>query len=196
MDKELLDKIKKLREETGAPIGLCKEALEATRGNLEEAKKYLIKKGENLLEKKGEKVSKIGIIEGYVHFNGRVGALIEMKAETDFVARSEEFKKLAHEIALQVATMNPLYLSKEVIPQEEIEKKKKEFEEELKDKPAGVKEKIIEGKLEKWYEEVCLLEQRYIKDENLKIKDLIYSNANKFGEKIEVTRFVRLSIND
>ena len=92
--------------------------------------------------------------------------------------------------------MNPLYLSKETVPKEEIEKKKKEFEEELKDKPEQVKEKIIEGKLEKWYEEVCLLEQRYIKDENLKIKDLIFSTANKFGEKIEVTRFVRLSIND
>ena len=196
MDKELLEKIKKLREETGAPIGLCKEALEATSGNFEEAKKYLIKKGESLLEKKKEKESKIGIIEGYVHFNGKVGALVEMKAETDFVARSEEFKKLAHEIALQIATMNPLYLSKESIPKEDLEEKIKEFEEEVKDKPKDIKEKIIEGKLEKWYEEVCLLEQKYFKDENLKIKDLIYSTANKFGEKIEVTRFVRLSIND
>jgi len=196
MDKELIEKIKKLREETEAPIGLCKEALEATNWDLEEAKKYLIKKGEALLEKRGSKESGVGIIEGYIHFNGRVGALVEMRAETDFVARSEEFKKLAHEIALQIATMKPLYLSKESIPQEILEEKKKEFEEELKDKPKEVKEKIIEGKLEKWYEEVCLLEQKYFKDESLRIKDLIYSTANKFGEKIEIRRFTRLSVDD
>lgn len=196
MDKEILEKIKILKNETGAPIGLCKEALEITKGNLEEAKKYIIKKGESLLKKKGEKETKIGIIEGYVHFNGRVGALVEMRAETDFVARSEEFKKLAHEIALQVATMNPLYLSKESIPQEILEAKKKELKEELKDKPQEIQEKIIQGKLEKWYEEVCLFEQRYFKDESLKIKDLIHRSANQFGEKIELKRFVRLSIND
>ena len=196
MDKELLEKIKILRNETGAPIGLCKEALEVTKGNLEEAKKYLIKKGEALLEKRGEKIAGVGIIEGYVHFNGRVGALVEMRAETDFVAKSEEFKKLAHEIALQVATMKHLYLSKETIPEEDLVRKKKEFEEEVKDKPEDVKAKIIEGKLEKWYEEVCLLEQKYFKDENLKIKDLIHSTANKFGEKIEVRRFVRISVDD
>lgn len=196
MDKEILEKIKKLKEETGAPIGICKEALEATKYNLEEAKKYLIKKGEILLERRGEKIAGVGIIEGYIHFNGRVGALVEMRAETDFVARSEEFKKLAHEIALQIATMKPLYISKETIPEKDLENKKKEFEEEVKDKPKDIKEKIIEGKLEKWYEDVCLLEQRYFKDESLKIKDLIHSTANKFGEKIEVRRFVRLSIDD
>lgn len=194
MEKDLLEKIKILRNETGAPVWLCKEALEVTKGNLEEAKKYLIKKGEALLEKREEKTTGAGIIEGYIHFNGRVGALVEMRAETDFVARSEEFKKLAHEIALQIATMNPLYISKESIPPEELEKKKKEFEEEIGEKPADVKTKIIEGKLEKWYEEICLLEQRYFKDETLKIKDLIHSTANKFGEKIEVKRFARLSI--
>lgn len=196
MDKEILEKIKILRNETGAPIGLCKEALEATKGDLEEAKKYIVKKGEKLLEKKGEKEAKNGIIEGYIHFNGRVGALVEMRAETDFVARSEEFKKLAHEIALQVATMNPLYLSRDSIPDDVLKNKQKEFEEELKEKPKEVQEKIIQGKLEKWYEEVCLLEQRYFKDENLKIKDLIHTAANKFGEKIEIRRFARLSIND
>lgn len=196
MDKELLEKIKLLREETGAPIGLCKEALEASNGNIEEAKKYIIKKGEALLAKRSEKSAGVGIIEGYIHFNGRVGALVEMRAETDFVVRSEEFKKLAHEIALQIATMKPIYVSKESIPEEDLNEKIKEFEEEVKDKPKDIKEKIIEGKLEKWFEEVCLLEQKYFKDENLKIKDLIHSFANKFGEKIEVRRFVRLSIDE
>ncbi len=196
MDKELLDKIKKLREETGAPIGLCKEALEQTGGNIDEAKKYLIKKGESLLEKKSGNIAGQGIIEGYVHFNGRVGALVELRAETDFVAKNEEFKKLAHEIALQIATMNPKFLNKESIPENILKEKIEEFESDIKDKPNEVKEKIIEGRLEKWYEEVCLLEQKYIKDENLKIKDLISQFANKFGEKIEVRRFCRLSIND
>jgi elongation factor Ts len=196
MKEEEIKKLKDLKEETGAPIGLCKEALENCNWDIEEAKKYLIKKGEGLLEKKKEKVTGFGIIEGYIHFNGRVGALVEMRAETDFVTRSEEFKKLAHELALQVATMNPKYLKKEDIDEKELEEKKREFSIGLEDKPEDIREKIIENKLEKWYEEVCLLEQNYIKDENLKIKDLINNFANKFGEKIELKRFVRLSIND
>ena len=196
MDKELLEKIKILREETGAPIGKCKEALEKEGGDLEKAKIYLRKIGEGLLEKKREKIAGQGIIEGYVHFNGRVGALVELRSETDFVSKNPEFKKLAHELALQVATMNPLYVSLEKVPQEILDEKKKEFAEELKDKPEKVREEIIKGKLNKWAEEVCLLEQPYFKDENLKIKDLINEYVNKFGEKIEVRRFVRLSINE
>ncbi|MGC8981569.1 MAG: elongation factor Ts [Minisyncoccia bacterium] len=196
MNEENIKKLKELKELTGAPLGLCKEALENSEWDIEKAKKYLIKKGEGLLEKKRENIARFGIIEGYIHFNGRVGALVEMRAETDFVTKSEEFKKLAHEIALQVATMNPKYLKREDIKEEEIEEKKREFSVGLEDKPKDVKEKIIENKLEKWYEEVCLLDQNYIKDENIKIKDLINNFANKFGEKIELKRFVRLSIND
>lgn len=196
MNRELIEKIKKLREETGAPINLCREALEQNNEDLELAKKYIIKKGEILISKKNEKETSFGIIEGYVHFNGRVGALVELKSETDFVAKSEEFKKLAHELALQVATMNPKYISPNQIPEDIKNEKMKEFEEEFKDKNEEIKKKITENKIQKWYEEVCLLEQAYFKDENLKIKDLIHQTANKFGEKIEVKRFVRLSIND
>lgn len=195
MKKEELEKIKILKEETGSPIGLCKEALENCKWDIEEAKKYLIKKV-GLLEKKKDNITGAGIIEGYIHFNGKVGALVEMRAETDFVTRSEEFKKIAHEIALQVASMNPIYLKIEDISQEEIKRKKEEFSIGLEDKNEEVKEKIINSKLEKWYEEVCLLEQKYIKNENLKIKDLINDLANKFGEKIEIKRFTRLSVND
>lgn len=179
MDKDLLEKIKKLREITSAPIGKCREALENSGGDLEKAKEYLRKIGESLLEKKKEASAGQGIVEGYIHFNGRVGALVEMRAETDFVSRNEEFKKLAHEVALQVATMKPLYLKKEDVPEEVLKEKKKEVD-----------------NLEKWFEEVCLLEQSYIKDEKMKIKDLINEYANKFGEKIEVRRFVRLSTDD
>jgi len=193
MDEELLVKIKKLREETGAPIGKCREALEKENGDLEKAKIYLRKIGEALLEKKKEKETKNGIVEGYIHFNGRVGALVELLSETDFVAQNPEFKKLAHELAMQVAFMNPLYLSLEKVPEEVLEDKKKEFSEDIVDKPEKVKQEIINGRLQKWAEEICLLDQPYFKDENLKIKDLINEYANKFGEKIEVRRFTRLS---
>jgi elongation factor Ts len=193
MEAELLEKIKKLREETGAPIGKCKEALEKENWDLEKAKIYLRKIGESLLEKKKEKETKNGIVEGYIHFNGRVGALVELLSETDFVSQNPEFKKLAHELAMQVAFMNPLYLELEKIPQEVIEEKKKEFSEDVMDKPEKIREEIIEGRLKKWAEEVCLLDQPYFKDETMKIRDLINEYANKFGEKIEVRRFVRLS---
>jgi len=196
MDKNLIEKIKKLREETGAPINLCKEALENSNNDIELAKKYIMKKGEYLLQKKDQEITKFGLIEGYIHFNGRVGSLVELRAETDFVTKSVEFKSLAHEIALQVATMNPRYLSINEIPQKDKEEKIKEFIEELKDKPENIKEKVSLEKMNKWYSEICLLEQPYFKDENLKIKDLIHNLANKFGEKIEIKRFVRFSIND
>jgi elongation factor Ts len=193
MEQQLLEKIKKLREETGAPIGKCKEALEKENWDLEKAKIYLRKIGESLLEKKKEKETKNGIVEGYIHFNGRVGALVELLSETDFVSQNPEFKKLAHELAMQVAFMNPLYLELEKIPQEVIEGKKKEFSEDVMDKPEKVREEVIKGRLKKWSEEVCLLDQPYFKDETMKIRDLINEYANKFGEKIEVRRFVRLS---
>jgi elongation factor Ts len=193
METKLLEKIKKLREETGAPIGKCKEALEKENWDLEKAKIYLRKIGESLLEKKKEKETKNGIVEGYIHFNGRVGALIELLSETDFVSKNPEFKKLAHELAMQVAFMNPLYLELEKISQEVIEEKKKEFSEDIMNKPEKVREEIIKGRLKKWSEEVCLLDQSYFKDETIKIRDLINEYANKFGEKIEVRRFVRLN---
>jgi elongation factor Ts len=193
MEAELLEKIKKLREETGAPIGKCKEALEKENWDLEKAKIYLRKIGESLLEKKKEKETKNGIVEGYIHFNGRVGALVELLSETDFVSQNPEFKKLAHELAMQVAFMNPLYLELEKIPQEVIEEKKKEFSEDVMDKPEKIREEIIKGRLKRWAEEVCLLDQPYFKDETMNIRDLINEYANKFGEKIEVRRFVRLS---
>ena len=193
MDPQFLEKIKRLREETGAPIGKCKEALEKENWDLEKAKIYLRKIGESLLEKKKEKEAKNGIIEGYVHFNGRVGALVELLSETDFVAQNPEFKKLAHELAMQVAFMNPLYLELEKVPQEVLEAKKKELSEDIVDKPEKVKNEIIEGRLKKWASEVCLLDQPYFKNEDISIRDLINEYVNKFGEKIEVRRFVRLN---
>jgi len=193
MEQQFLEKIKKLREESGVPIGKCREALEKENWDLEKAKIYLRKIGENLLEKKKEKEAKNGIVEGYIHFNGRVGSLVELLSETDFVSQNPEFKKLAHELAMQVAFMNPLYLELDKIPQEIIDEEKKKFSEDIVGKPEKIKNEIVEGRLKKWAEEVCLLDQLYFKDENLKIRDLINEYANKFGEKIEVKRFTRLS---
>jgi elongation factor Ts len=144
---------------------------------LEKAKIYLRKIGESLLENKKEKETKNGIVEGYIHFNGRVGALVELLSETDFVSQNPEFKKLAHELAMQVAFMNPLYLELEKISQEVIEAKKKEFSEDVMDKPEKVREEIIKGRLKKWSEEVCLLDQPYFKDETMKVRDLINEYA-------------------
>jgi len=193
MDQDFINKIKKLREETGAPIGKCKEALEKEKGDLEKAKIYLRKIGESLLKEKSSKISKNGIVEGYIHFNGRVGALVEILAETDFVSQNPEFKKLAHEIAMQVAFMKPIYVSSDDISEQDLKAKKDEFLSEIKDKPDKIKEQVVQGKLDKWFEEVCLIDQTYFKDENLKVKDLINEYANKFGEKIEISRFVRLA---
>lgn len=196
MDKDLLEKIKILRELTGAPIGKCKEAIEKEGGDLEKAKNYLRKIGEGLLERKKEAKAGQGIIEGYIHFNGRVAALVELRSETDFVAKSLEFKKLAHTLAVQVATMNPSYISLETVPEDVIQSKRKEFSQDLENKPQKVKEEIINGKLRKWAEENCLFDQVYFKDESLKVKDLVNEYANKFGEKIEIRRFARLSVDD
>jgi elongation factor Ts len=198
MDKEILEKIKALRQEIEAPIGLCKEALELSKGDLEKAKEYLIEKGKALLSKKADAAAGSGIIEGYLHFNGRVGALVEMRSQTDFVAKSPEFKKLAHEIALQIATMKPQYVKPDEIPEDILRAKKEEVlvaSSDIKNKPIEMQEKAIEGKLRKWYAEICLLEQSYFKDEKMTITDLISRTANNFGEKIEVKRFARLSIN-
>lgn len=193
MDKQLLELVKKLREETGMPIGKCVEALIATNNDLEKAKEWLRKKGAELLSKKEATKTGQGIIGGYVHFNGRLGALVELRAETDFVTQHSDFKKLAYDLAVHVATMMPQYIKKEDIPQEILEAKKKEFLEEIgHDKPKDIQEKILQAKLEKWFAEVCLLEQPYVKDESKKVRDLIDECANKFGEKIEIARFVRL----
>ncbi|MER3407239.1 MAG: elongation factor Ts [Patescibacteria group bacterium] len=196
MDKELFEKIKILREETGAPLSKCQEALEVTNGDLEKAKEYLRKKGEGLLEKRKEKEVSQGTISAYIHFNGKLGSLVELRCETDFVAQNDEFKKLAYEIAIQVAAYNPLYVSLESVPQEILEEKRKEFVEGLENKPEEIKEKIFQGKLNEWAQNYCLLEQPYFRNENLKVKDLISEYVNKFGEKIEVRRFVRLALND
>jgi len=188
--------IQKLREQTQAPIMECKKALEEAQGDLEKAKLILKKKGELRAEKKQAEETKEGIIEAYIHSNKKVGVLVELRSQTDFVPLTAEFQELAHNIAMHIAAMNPRYISPDDIPAEEIERMKKEYLEELQgsNKPPEIIEKIIQGKLEKELQEVCLLKQPYIKDENKTIGDLLTEATAKFGEKIEVKRFVRFQI--
>ncbi len=191
-----IEDIQQLREETQAPIMECKKALEEAKGDFNKAKEILKKKGELKAIKKQTGETSAGIIDGYIHSNGQVAALIELRAETDFVSRNADFKQLAHDLAMHIAAMNPTYLSQENIPTQELEKKKEEYlkEFEKEKKPKEILEKIIQGKLTKDFEEMCLMNQTFIKDETKKISDLIKEATAKFGEKIEIKRFVRFAI--
>ncbi len=188
--------IQKLREETQAPIMECKKALEETKGDKEKAKEILQKKGELRAGKKQDRLTQSGIIEPYIHANGKIGVLIELRCETDSVANNEDFHKLAHDVAMQVAATNPPYLSSQTIPSQDLEGQKKKYTEDIKDdkKPLEIKEKIIQGRLVKFFQENCLEEQMFIKDESKTIKDLINEATAKFGEKIEIGHFARFQI--
>lgn len=195
MYQPTIEQIKKLREMTLAPIMSCKEALIEAQGNLDEAQKILRKKGVLKAESKAEREVGAGIIDSYIHNGNQIGVLLELRSETDFVARNEEFKKLAHELGIQIASMNPIYLEVSKIPVEVLNQKKEEFSQDLKDIQDETKfEKALEGKLNSWYEEVVLLEQMYYKDQNLKVKDLINNAIATFGENIRVSKFVRFEI--
>lgn len=190
--------IKRLREITGAGIMDCKQALNETNGDFEKAIEWLRQKGLSALAKRAEREAKEGLIDAYIHFQGRVGVLIEVNCETDFVARNEEFKKFVHDLAMQVAAQAPLYVSREDIPDELIAKERQIYYEQMKDedKPDHIKEKIVEGKMEKFYEQVCLLEQPFIKNPDIKIKDYLGEMAAKLGENIVIRRFVRFALGE
>lgn len=184
-----------LRNRTGAGIVDCKKALEEAGGDMDKAIEVLKKKGSiKAAKKSAERTATEGLIASYVHHNGKLAALLELSCETDFVARNEEFKQLAQDLALQVAAMDPTYVSPEAIPAEDVEKKTQEFLAELAEdkKPEEIKQKIVEGKLNKWYSEVCLTKQSFIKDEDKTIEQLLNEKIAKIGEKIAPTRFTRM----
>lgn len=187
-----IETIKKLREETGISLSDCKKALEESNGDISLAKEYLKKRGAAVALKKTEREASAGIIDSYIHSNKRLGVLLEINCETDFVARGEEFQNLAHEVCLQIASMKPMYLKEEEIPQSVLEKEKEIITEQVKEmnKPAEVLEGIIKGKLEKYKKEVCLLDQLWIKDDSKTIQSLINEYIAKIGENIIVKRFV------
>jgi len=188
--------IKELRDKTQAGMLDCKKALIETNGDMEKAVDTLRKKGLASAAKKMGTETTEGIIASYIHSNGKIGVIVELKSVTDFVAKNEEFVALAKEIAMQVAATAPMFVSPEQVPEELIEREKDIYREQMKSsgKPENVVEKIVEGKLAKYYSEVCLLEQEYIKDSSIKIKDLIKQKIAAFGENIEVGRFARFQI--
>lgn len=187
--------VTKLRSLTGAGIVDCKKALEESEGNFDSAVDYLRKKGQKIAANKEGRATHEGLVYAYIHTNGRVGALVEIACETDFVARNEQFKQFAHEVALQITASNPLYIRPEDVPQEMIEREKDVYRGQLPaDKPEQIKEKILEGKLDKYFQEVCLLKQQSIKDEDKTIEQMLTEIVAKMGENIQVKRFCRYSL--
>lgn len=187
----------KLREFTGAGMVDCKKALDEAGGDFDKAVEILRKKGEAKATKKmAERQTKEGIVYSYIHSNNKTGALLELLCETDFVSRTDDFKNLAHDLAMQIVAMSPDYLSPEQVPQELIDREKDIYSEQLKNegKPANIIEKIMQGKLDKFFEEICLLKQPFIKDDKIKVEDLIKQIIAKTGEKIELGKFSRFQI--
>lgn len=192
-----MELIQKLRNETGAGIMDIKQALVEANDDEKMALELLRKRGQKIAAKKqAERVAKSGLVEAYIHAGGRVGSMILLACETDFVAKNEEFRNLAKEIAMQVAAMKPEYVNREDVPSDVVEKEKEIYKEQLKaeGKPEAMWDKISEGKLEKYYEQVCLLDQVYIKDDSKKVKDLVNEMTAKLGEKLEVKQMVVFGI--
>lgn len=190
-----IEKIKQLREMSQLSIGDCKKALEETKGDVSKALLTLKRRGTAVLEKKSERQTKNGIVTSYIHVNGKVGSILELNCETDFVAKNAEFKKLAQELAIQVAGYNPKFVDRDSLDPEFLKNLTKEFEKEIdKKKPKNIQEQILQGKLRKYFEENSLLDEPYFRDESIKVKDLISQNIQKLDENIKVKRFIRFQI--
>ena len=188
--------IKQLRQITGAGVLDCQEALKESNDDLDKAIEFLRKKGQKFADDKGSRTTNEGVVESYIHSNNKIGVLLELVCETDFVARNEEFKKLAHDIALHIAAANPQWKEREEVPAEIIEKEKQIYKATLKNekKPEKIVVKIAENKLEKFYNTSCLLEQAFVKDDKITIKALVQAMTAKLGENIQVKRFIRFSL--
>lgn len=185
--------VKELRDRTGLSIMQCKKALEETNGDMDKAIVILQKKSGDVASKKSDRTLGAGVVASYIHGAGTVGAIVELSCETDFVAKNEEFKALAYDLAMQVAATDPLFLKMEDITPDAKKAAEEVFAEEVKDKPEDLKAKILEGKLSAYFGEQTLMEQTFIKDSDKKVKDLITAATQKFGERTEVRRFVRFS---
>ena len=192
----LSDYVKELREKTGAGILDCQKALSETGNSIDKAIDYLRQKGLAAAQKKAGRETNQGLIHAYIHAGGKIGVLIEVNCETDFVARNEEFKAFVNDLALQVAASSPSYVRREDVPADTIAKEKSIYEAQAKEmgKPPAAWPKIIDGKLDKYYQENCLLEQAFIKDPSVTIKDLLAQKIAKIGENMIVRRFTRYQL--
>ena len=196
MSTEANDKsnIVKLRELTGAGMMDCKNALAEAKGNLDEAQKIIRKKGLDIAKKKSTREAKEGQIISYIHAGGKLGVLLEVNCETDFVARNETFQAFIRDLAMQIAAAHPLFVNEDSIPQAELEKEKEVYKSQVAGKPQDVQDKIIQGKLTKRFEEICLMHQKFIKDDSKTIADYLNETIAKIGENIIIRRFVRYEV--
>jgi elongation factor Ts len=190
--------VKELREKTGAGFMDCKKALSETGGNVDRAVDYLRQKGLAAAAKKADRVAADGAVGAYVHPGGKIGVLVEINCQTDFVARTTEFQALLKDVAMQIAAANPRYVRREEVPADEIEKEREIYHRQALEsgKAEKVIEKIVEGKMERFYSEVCLVEQAFIKDPDRKVSDIINDAITRLGEKIEVRRFARYHLGE
>ena len=194
------EQVKELRERTGAGVMDCKAALEASKGDMQGAIEHLRKKGLADAAKKAHREAKDGVVASYIHPGSKIGVLVEVNCETDFVARTDDFQQLVKDLAMQVAAANPSYVSREDVPGAVVEKEREIYRQQMADqkKPPQVVDKIIEGKLEKFYAESCLLEQPFIRDASGKtrLKDMVDQSTSKMGERIVVKRFARFQVGE
>ncbi len=192
------DAVKQLRELTGAGMMDCKKALVETDGDIEKAVDLLREKGLAKAAKKAGRIASEGLVVSYIHGNGRIGVLLEVNCETDFVARNEEFQALCHDIAMQVAATNPGYVSRDEVPEEVLEREKAVLSAQAlnEGKPAHIVEKMVVGRLEKFYQENCLIEQPFIKDQDKSVQDYVNETIAKIGENLNVRRFARFALGE
>ena len=190
--------VKQLRDKTGAGMMDCKNALTESNGDLDTAIDFLRKSGAAKAEKKGSRETKEGLVYSYIHAGGRLGVMIEVNCETDFVAKTDGFVELAHNLAMQIAATNPIALDKDSVPSEVISKEKEIYTEQAKSsgKPDNIIEKMVEGRLSKFFQENCLMEQSYIKDSEKKINDLMTETIATLGENITINRYTRFAVGE
>lgn len=190
--------VKELRERTGAGFSDCRAALIESGGNVEQAINVLRKKGQAAAAKKAQRATSEGLVTSYIHAGGKIGVLVEIDCESDFVARTEDFQRLSHDVAMHVAALDPRFLRREEVTQEILDREREIYREQAKQtgKPDNVIEKIVTGKMEKFYEENCLYEQHFIKDEGLTIKELVDQAIAKLGENIAIRRFSRFKVGE
>ncbi len=190
--------VKQLRERTGAGFAACREALIEAQGNLESAIDILRKKGQAAAAKKAQRTTSEGLVGSYIHAGGKIGVLVEVNCESDFVARTEDFQRLCHDVAMHIAALDPRFLRREEVTQEILDREREIYKDQAKQtgKPENVIDKIVNGKMEKFYEENCLYEQHFIKDEGVTIKELVDQAIAKVGENIAVRRFSRFKVGE
>ncbi len=186
--------VAELREKTGAGLLDCKKALDETKGNMEEAVTLLRKKLGNKIDKLSSRATKEGLVESYIHVGGKVGVLVEVNCETDFVAKNDDFKAFCRDLCLQIAAASPTYVRREEVPETELAKERDIAAAQMQGKPAAAVQKIVEGKIEKYYSQVCLLDQPFVKNPDKTIKDLLTEKVGTIGENMVVRRFVRFQL--